>query len=458
MPTILGAGDSSSGYDIENSLREYGTDNYENFTPSSAGNRRTWTWSCWIKPDVRGQAFNLFGAGDNVNTRAHIDFNTNGDFQVEAKNGGTTKLKHEGTTRLRDPAAFVHIVWRLDTTDGTAANRSRVYVNGEQVVFSSLGTTPSQNDELEINNNSLHTIAKRGWADENYFPGYIAEAAFTDGTSYAPTQFAETNSDGVWVPKDFKDDTTFGSNGFYLEFKQTGTSANSSGIGADTSGNDNHWTPNNHNATHITTDTPTNTFCTLNPLLFFDNTDPFATATLSEGNMAYSSTTTIGADSNIMGTHGANKGKWFYEFKMGTTGNVGMAGGWTSYRNHDRIAYYSGNGYKYTESGSSSYGATYAGNDIIGVAMDLDNQAVTFYKNGASQGEITSAIDDNGLHYLPFMWDGSGSLYRQWEFNSGNPPYANSSDNADANGYGKFEYAVPSGYYAICTKNLAKFG
>tara|TARA_A100001011_G_scaffold399750_1_gene510007 strand:+ start:1714 stop:2145 length:432 start_codon:yes stop_codon:yes gene_type:complete len=143
---------------------------------------------------------------------------------------------------------------------------------------------------------------------------------------------------------------------------------------------------------------------------------------------------------------------------MGTTGNVGMAGGWTSYYNHDRIAYYSGNGYKYNEDGSASYGATYAGDDIIGVAMDLDNQAITFYKNGASQGEITSAIDDNGLHYLPFMWDGSGSLYRKWEFNSGNPPYANSSDNADANGYGKFEYSVPSGYYAICTKNLALYG
>ena len=126
MPTILGAGDSSSGYDIENSLREYGTDNFENFTPSSAGDRRTWTWSCWIKPDVRGSAFNLFGAGADVNNRAHIDFNTTGDFQVEAKNGGTSVLKCENTTRLRDPAAFYHIVWRLDTTDGTAANRSGI--------------------------------------------------------------------------------------------------------------------------------------------------------------------------------------------------------------------------------------------------------------------------------------------------------------------------------------------
>ena len=274
-----GAAGASTGYTINQSIRFNEADNaYMHRTPSGAGNRRTWTWSGWIK---RGNisAFNVWGAGPNVNDRIHFDFNTAGDFQSEAKISGSEVMKLSGTRNLRDVAAWYHLVWRVDTTQSTEADRVRIYVNGEQVTFTGSTNYPSQNLEMEMNNTSVHKIGVRSYADSNFFDGYMAEVYFADGQSYAPTTFAEEDTNGVWIPKEAKDDITFGTNGYYLEFKQTGTSANSSGHGADTSGQDNHFNVNfDSDGRDITEDTPTNSFITMNPLATNSR------ATFQEGN------------------------------------------------------------------------------------------------------------------------------------------------------------------------------
>ena len=475
MPTILGANQLDTSYEISNSVRYNDGDSPEiSATPSSASNRRTWTWSCWIKRGVIS-SFNVFGAGPNVSNRAHFDFNSNGSFQVEAKSGGTTQLKHEGGVNLRDVAAWYHLVWRLDTTQSTAGNRSRVYVNGQQVTFSSIGVTPDQNAELEINNNSVHKIGVRSYEDSNFMDGYMAEAALIDGTSYGPDTFAETDSNGVWVPKEFKDDVTFGTNGFYMEFKQTGGSANSSGIGADTSGQDNHYNVGNLVAFDITTDTPTNNYMTMNPLTTNSRGD------FREGNTQVQTNVqgSVPYGQVEFGTFAVNKGKWYFEAKLISAGSGGKAGigineRWqtNSYVNgHNNIgsagnAFYSNQGDVKVGSGSDQSATSYTDDDIIGVAFDLDNSKVYFHKagtyqrsgdpaNGTGGDTLTSSYND---YWTPWLTKDDTNHNANVKFNFGNAPFTISSGNSDDNGYGNFEYDVPAGYYSLNTKNLAQFG
>ena len=475
MPTILGANQLDTSYEISNSVRYNDGDSPEiSATPSSASNRRTWTWSCWIKRGVIS-SFNVFGAGPNVSNRAHFDFNSNGSFQVEAKSGGTTQLKHEGGVNLRDVAAWYHLVWRLDTTQSTAGNRSRVYVNGQQVTFSSIGVTPDQNAELEINNNSVHKIGVRSYEDSNFMDGYMAEAALIDGTSYGPDTFAETDSNGVWVPKEFKDDVTFGTNGFYMEFKQTGGSANSSGIGADTSGQDNHYNVGNLVAFDITTDTPTNNYMTMNPLTTNSRGD------FREGNTQVQTNVqgSVPYGQVEFGTFAVNKGKWYFEAKLISAGSGGKAGigineRWqtNSYVNgHNNIgsagnAFYSNQGDVKVGNGSDQSATSYTDDDIIGVAFDLDNSKVYFHKagtyqrsgdpaNGTGGDTLTSSYND---YWTPWLTKDDTNHNANVKFNFGNAPFTISSGNSDDNGYGNFEYDVPAGYYSLNTKNLAQFG
>ena len=175
MPFAIGGSQLvDEGYQISNSIRFNDDDNPEIArTPSSASNRRTWTWSCWIKRSTIS-AFNVWGAGSSVDNRIHLDFNTNGDFQVEAKNGGSEVMKLSGTPLLRDVSAWYNIVWRVDTTQSTSTDRVRVYINGTQVTFTSSTNFPSQNLEMEMNNTSPHKIGLRSYVDRNFTDGYMS--------------------------------------------------------------------------------------------------------------------------------------------------------------------------------------------------------------------------------------------------------------------------------------------
>ena len=457
----IAGGTQDTGYEISNSLRFNNGDSPRlSFDPSGAGNVDTMTLSFWMKvgvSDFGGQHNNILSVRPEAGTYTMLVLRTTGKLMFE-KNGEGTLLR---TNRLfRDPTAWYHIVLALDSTNGTAANRVRLYVNGEEETDFEVDdrSSLSQNTDFLWGGGQPHQISGDPSSSAAYWLGdYLAEMHMVNGSQLTPSSFEETNDNGVWIPKKYTG--SYGTNGFYLEFKQTGTSANSSGIGADTSGNDNHFTPTNLAATDVTTDTPTNNFATLNPLGGITGT---AGGTFSEGNCKY---VTSGTDSTgALSTMPVGTGKWYAEFKaISKTGNYynyGVANtptgifsgssGFISiiYRSDGKI-YKNGN----EEEGSLT---SLSDNDIVGMAYDGDNNRIQFSINGSNVGSVTT-ISDTTVDVF-FTSASNGGTTQTTEVNFGNAPFSISSSNSDANGYGSFEYAVPSGFYALCTKNLAEYG
>jgi hypothetical protein len=476
---IGGANTESAAYEIENSLRFNDGDSPRlNRTTSTATNDDMATLSAWVKRSTNDANQTLIGWNSGNGAQGYLRvFNSGNNLQLYNQTASETATSIITNAKFRDISAWYHVVVKWDAAQGTDTNRVKLYVNG---VEQTLGTAnyPPQNTALAFNVGS-RDIFIGCWNNSSEFQdGYVSEFAFIDGQALAPTSFAETDDNGVWIPKEFKDDVTFGNNGFYLEFKQTGTSANSSGIGADTSGNDNHWTPTNLAAIDITTDTPTNNFATLNPL----NIRLGIGTTFSDGNLQVqtgsSGSSTAGAFSTIAGL---KNGKWYAEFKptvVGTNATMRFGIEDTDFHAADGLcnvaaSAWASNGNKGRNATDTSHGDSYDDNDIIGVAVDLDNGAIYFSKNGTWQNSSdpesgsskTGAAYTDILTILPtggymfaFNLVHNNSQVETVQANFGNPIFSISSGNSDANGYGNFEYAVPSGYYALCTKNLAEYG
>ena len=464
MAFLIGGANSDSGaYQIDNSLKfNRGGSSKLGITPGSAGNRKIYTISFWVKrSDVSAQQ-NIFGTASEGDT-LYFD---GGDKLRFFQNGSSSS--YLGTNRLfRDPAAWYHIVLAVDTNQGTAANRVKLYINGSQYTWDASTTYPAEDYEGDFNNTADEHMIGNGHHG-NYFDGYLADFYFIDGTQYAASTFGETNDNGVWVP--IKASPTFGTNGFFMEFQQTGTSANASGMGADTSGNDNHLTPTNLTAEDVTTDTPTNNFCTLNPL---NPTE--SNASFSEGNLRFTNALNSSPHHALAnGTMAVANGKWYWEVKVDDVGGTAMSIGAIEVTEFAKNDFTGDNGVGYFNNGNFHYRGTedsdpntYTTNDIIGVALDMDNRAIYFHKNGTYEdsGDPTSGSSRTGaaggtLHASNVTMVPAVSNYDSGacNVNFGNPAFSISSGNADANGYGNFEYAVPSGYYALCTKNLAEFG
>ena len=462
-------GTQDTGYEVANSVRLNDGDNPKlTFTPSSAvtSERRTFTISWWVK---RGADFGTtgfmweMGGNDNANERIIARFDGNNRLNV---NDSSTAFRIPNRL-FRDPSAWYHLVVAFDTTDGTADNRVKVYVNGVQETSFLTSNNPGQNDTKGFSHNSEHTIARTNIDNGFSFDGYMTEFHAVGGSQLDATSFGEFNDNGVWIPKKYTG--SHGTNGFFLEFQQTGTSQNSSGIGADTSGNDNHFAVANLAALDVTTDTCTNNFCTLNPL------DSKSGDTYSEGNTAIS--TVDSGDSPSRSTFSLTGGKWYWEVKRTSAGSPDLAIGVMeqseAFNNligstAKGYGYYSANGNKYNNDSNSSYGNSFGDGDIIGIALDMDNGVIWFSKNGTWQNSATQSEIENGTTtnsaftgisgtISPAISDG-GSGSSTAEFNFGNAPFSISSGNSDANGYGNFEYAVPSGYYSLNTKNLAEYG
>ena len=443
----IAGGTQDTGYEISNSLRFNDDDSaYLSRTPSSASNRKTWTWSGWIKRSNISLNMVLFSADDTV---GHGIYLATDDKLYLTKSGvGNYGID----AQLRDVSAWYHIVVAVDTTQTGMSNIVKFYINGVQRTAS--GTTLySTNDDTNINNNSVHNIGRFSKNSSFYYDGYLSEVNFVDGSQLTPSSFGETNDNGVWIPKKYTG--SYGTNGFFLEFKQTGTSANSSGIGADTSGNDHHFTPSNLAATDVTTDTPTNNFATLNSIA--------PVGSYAEGNLRYTTSTTDGEWSTSTISISTNA-KWYCEVKAisktagaGIYYQVGVTKGNASdftYR-----ALYRSDGAIYVGGSNTATFSSYTDNDIISIAYDSSNRNVTFYKNGNSEGTVTapslpSTSDD--YFFGASSLSGGNTFITEWNF--GNAPFSISSGNSDANGYGNFEYAVPSGYYSLNTKNLAEYG
>ena len=476
MVAILGANSVSGVYEISNSLRFNDGDSAGlAITPSGAGNRKTWTYSGWVKRSAltTGQEhIFMVNGGNSDSTWVQLRFEDN-DFTFSFYNQRAIRTDR----KFRDPSAWYHIVVAVDTTQGTDSNRIKLYVNGVQETSFSETNYPSQNDDTGMNGTYRHFIGGEGGTSGNasgsFYDGYMTEVHLIDGSQLLPTSFGEFDDNGVWIPKQYTG--TYGTNGFFLEFKQTGTSQNSSGIGADTSGNDNHFAVNNFTATDITEDTCTNNFCTFTPI-----DTPETNPTLSEGNVKLA-TQASPAYTFDVASFGLQQGKWYWEIKCSGAYDddyhmVGIASTQPTAHNQE-LGYftndyglYGGGGVNSLRYGATfySYGNAINNNDIVGVALDLDNNRLYFSINGTFQNSSDPANGTNPISitdpsstdrgfYFPAVCFLDGSNSATYEGNWGNPSFSISSGNNDGL-YGNFEYSVPSGYYALCTKRLAEFG
>jgi len=435
---------------------------------ASPTNQKIITYSFWAKRSNLGiYAYNLVG-----NTSAPyvtIGF-LNDDtfaFLVNAGAGGTGLIT---TAKYRDVSAWYHIVCVLDTTQATDSNRMKIYINGVQITDFGTASYPAQDSTWNINTNVEHGVGGSSVIQD--FDGYMAEVYFIDGQALSPTDFGQTDSTGIWKPKGYSG--SYGTNGFNLKF------SNSGDLGADSSGNGNNFTKSGNG--RQTTDAPSNVFPTINALCR-TNTNHV----LSNGNLTHQVTS---AWMYLPANMGASSGKWYAEMKIDAVTNnfncgvmelSGIASDWMNNMNNPNTVFGSntqgdawalyGNGsdtgtYKNNNTPnfgniSTSFGSNILVGDIINIALDCDNQKIWFGVNGSWDNSGDPAAGTNPMPYNTAMIAGrtyafaSGPEYATQSWNFGNPPYTVSSGNADGNGYGNFEYAPPTGFLAMCTKNLA---
>ena len=462
MPFIIPANSAvSGGFDVDNSCRFDGSSSYLYKTPANAGNRLKYTFSTWVKKSkITGEQI-IFTAYPNNTNHTYLRFKSTGEIRYRDVASDSTNGQLITSAKFRDPSAWYHVVLVVDEENGTSGNRLILYVNGLRVTEFSTETMPTAATTWNSANVKMEIGVTDGGDGDDWFDGYMAETVFIDGSALAPTDFGEFDEDsGIWKPIKVSG-LTFGTNGFYLDFKEASNLGNDANGGTD-------FTEVGLAAVDQSTDTCTNNFATINSL---DNY--YAQATFSNGNLTV--VTPVSQYAYIRSTIAASSGKWYAELKITTasaadnqhgivsdaainsTGGVGERANAYGYRGSGQVV-----------SGGSvlSYSAaSYTAGDIISIAMDLDNNLIFFYKNGAIQNSGTGlaitapASTTDGVYYFATSDNANlgGGTY-QFDWNFGSPPFAISSGNADGNGFGNFEYAVPSGYFALNTKNLAEYG
>lgn len=464
---------STGPYEIDNSLK-LESNNTERVnkaagTISGAGNRRTFTISFWTKrTEINGVKQYLFEAGnsDSNTDRFTLRFGTGDTFDIQSQNTWLVTNR-----KFRDTAAWYHFVIKVDTTDGTAANRIKLYVNGvEETSFSTDNRgSINQNHDFPVNNTEDHIIGNSQIEGSLYYNGYIAEWIQLDGTAAAPTSFGEFDEDsGIWIPKD-PSALSFGTNGFWLDFEDSSTLGNDKSGGTD-------FTLTNVAAADQATDTPTNNFCTWNPLWAF-----YRNSTITEGGTEVAGAG--GGWSHAGATMGVTNGRWYWEWKI-TSSDIGFISFSTLSGNlnlnqlgHDNsviMGYGAGNIYTWLNGSQGSTEntgwGTWAVNDIIGIFLDVENsdRRFTLYKNGSAiSGNVSFPVSfpnamqtaNGGGNIFPYnvQYENDGG---EWNF-GGYTTMSNSKSYSDDDGHGSFVYNPVLGsvnYYAICTKNLAEYG
>jgi len=433
----------TSGYNINNSLRfRSSASAYLSRTPASAGSRTTWTMSMWVKRGALGGSIYLFGAssttGDNI--RFLSDGTSTDNIEFFLNNGTNGDIRTSQS--LRDPSAWYHFVFVLDTTNATSANRMRIYVNGVQSTMQ-YSVYPSLNYAATFNTAVVHNIA--GFSP--YFDGYMTDINFIDGQALTPSSFGETDgTTGVWKPKKYGG--SFGTNGFYLPFSDIATTSGSNtGLGRDFSGNGNFWNTNNISVTagvnyDAMTDSPTNTsatvsnYATINPLYVTGSTEtPIINANLTADNNG-------GASSGCVCSIPLDGGKWYWEVTITTAGATMQIGVIPTGKTDSLgkattgIFAYHSNGDKFVNGVQSAYGASYTTNDVIGMTYDSSTGVLTAYKNNVSQGTLTTLTATTS--YIPYLGFDNGTAQRV-SINFGQQP---------------FVYTPPTGFNRLNTFNL----
>ena len=468
-------GDESTGFYngvATTSLRfDEGSNSNLTFTPSSAGSQKICTISVWVKRSSAGSSGatedTIFHAGTALGNRGHLRFYED-KIDWEYYNGSWIfNLRTTGV--FRDTSAWYHICGNLDTVAGTA----KLWVNGVEVALSE-STIPSSSQDTTFGDDIEHQIGFRKAGNAGYFHGYIADLHFIDGSDLDYSQFAEFKN-GVLIPKKYTG--SYGTNGFRLEFKQTGTgTASSSTIGADTSGNGNHFTSNNLSAHDVVPDCPENNFCVMKSA----SVDHQNRGTPSDGNLVITNAGSAGWGVHTA-TFAVNSGKWWYE--ACASGSIGI-GYNVGYQNVDTYHnattdgkavgsfffygttssgayYYVGTSDSGTVDNDIDYGAgtTFVVGDVLGIALDLDADppTVQHYVNGSAVGSAREIPEGNTL--TPYL--GLYSANAVTTFNFGADPTfggisvdGSSADATDSEGNGKFYDTPPSGFLALCSANL----
>jgi hypothetical protein len=427
---------------------------YLNRTPASAGNRKTWTWSGWVKIS-KSKSQTLFSCGGGTSDTTFFTIDLSSDA---LRCSGYSTVYRATSQVFRDYSAWYHIVVAFDSTQATANDRIKVYINGSQVTAFATNNTVTQNTDYGVNQAAAHTLSSYIISSTNYdyYDGYMTEVVFIDGQALTPSSFGQTNSTtGVWEPKAITG-LTYGTNGFYLKFQDnSGTTATT--LGKDSSGNGNNWTPNNFSVTagagnDSLVDTPylygTDTgaggevrgnYATWNPLR--------NGATLANGNLDISSSSN---GVNSFATFGISSGKWYWEVTATAIANTNYPGigvntdlTGTVQSGQDATGYmYLANGQTYNNNSVASYGNSFTSNDVIGVALDMDAGKIWFSKNGTFQnsgsptGGTNQAFSSITGTAVPVVISWTGSTC---SVNFGQRPFA---------------YTAPSGFKALNTQNL----
>ena len=438
-----GAGD----YEIERSLRFNDDDSpWLERAVTQTSNRRTFTISAWVKRSKFGIFPAIFGQTDTSGSYMfYMVFDTNDQLYILDYDYPSNNYHFVTNRKFRDPSAWYHIVLAVDTTQATNTNRSKLYINGVQETSFGTANYPAQNLQTFVNHTTYPVrIGRLGWGHTQYMDGYMAEYNFIDGLQLTPSSFGETDVlTGQWNPKKYVG--SYGTNGFYLNFlDNSGTTATT--LGKDSSGNGNNLTPNNFSVAagagnDSLEDTPTNNFCTLNPITFGSGGGE-PSATLSNGNLDF--TESSSNNRTAVSTFGLKTGKWYFEFLSTNTGTFSI--GWHDFENNQG-SFYRNNGY-YSSSfgggGASGY-ASWTTNDIVGVAIDFDSGKIWYAKNNTWQsgdpatGNSPTNTFTTGrtLHTEAFTDNSSGT--KSGSFNYGQRP---------------FTYTPPTGYKSICSANL----
>ena len=448
-------------YEVANSCRfEDSSDDGLNRTLGTPTNNYKWTISFWLKRTELGVEDAIMTSFTNTQNRGMLLFRTDDQLEILDLQSDSYVMQKKTNRKFRDVSAWYHIVISSDATLSSPA--TKFYVNGVEETSFATTNEYTQNQANKWNSAIANYIGNDSSTRD--FSGYLAEFVFIDGQALAADQFGEFDSDSptIWKPIDVSG-LTFGNNGFYLDFEDSSNLGNDANGGTD-------WTVSNLTAIDQTTDTCTNNFCTVNSL---DNYHQ--QATLSEGNTKITFKGPSSYYAYSTGTFGVANGRWYWETKATSAANhdvYGISGRYViAYNkglgvNTDEYGYYNYNGNYTNAATDGSYrevsfpggNVTWTTNDIIGVALDLDSgtNTVKFYKNNALIGTIDIIAPSSGFYYP--AWNQFDNQAEVAQPNFGNPSYSLSSAQSDANGYGSFEYAPPSGYFALCSKNLAEFG
>ena len=450
---------------------------YLTHTTSTPTNDKIMTFSFWIKKGLEQEPI-MSRHIDASNRFQFYNLDSSAGLQLYQQVSGSVEMNLTHDRQLRDFSAWYHYVIAIDTTQATAANRVKIYINGELLSGYSTATYPAQNADILFNGSSVVQEIGRTNASD-YYNGYMSHFAFVDGTALAPTVFGETDStSGIWKFK-APSGVTWGTNGFHLKFENSGA------LGTDSSGNSNTFTVNGSLKQAL--DTPSNVYATLNPL----DKGYTGTMNISKGNNTMDSASSSG-DYGMRSTLAVNSGKWYLETMIpntggGAGGNTMMimdasiflqqnmqggsprAGSWGIQRYDDTKTNLFENG-SFISQNTAMWGG-FTTSDIIGIALDCDNGKIYFSKggvfkdrNGNTGNPATAAYPTfSGLDtskYYTFYTENRSNLDNGTAVNFGNGLFGTTAiSSAGSNGNGSlFEYDVPSGYYALNTKNINTYG